>query len=155
MCHVKCVTCNVRAWPWPLSCSYIPHDTLNMTQPFVSLRRARPAGFEPAASWFEAKRSIRLSYGRVAAMVKRGPCHRMGNPASPSDRSPVRWRRFSDSKAAISRGPWSTLPVCKDHPSLRTVFDRRRGRFYRRSQRGDFTLPRPVHFLKGDTDGEF
>jgi hypothetical protein len=25
----------------------------------------RPAGIEPAASWFEARRSVRLSYGRT------------------------------------------------------------------------------------------
>ena len=45
----------------------LSHDTLHITQEFFSVTtRARPAGFEPAASWFEAKRSIRLSYGRVA-----------------------------------------------------------------------------------------
>ena len=30
---------------------------------------ARPEGFEPPASWFEAKRSIRVSYGRPASMI--------------------------------------------------------------------------------------
>ena len=28
---------------------------------------ARPEGFEPPTSWFEAKRSIRLSYGRAVS----------------------------------------------------------------------------------------
>ncbi len=30
---------------------------------------ARPEGLEPPAYWFEASRSIRLSYGRVALIV--------------------------------------------------------------------------------------
>jgi hypothetical protein len=30
---------------------------------------ARPEGLEPPAYWFEASRSIRLSYGRVAPIV--------------------------------------------------------------------------------------
>src|SRR3989304_2321586 len=30
---------------------------------------ARPAGLEPAAYWFEANRSIQLSYGRTSSMV--------------------------------------------------------------------------------------
>jgi HAD superfamily hydrolase (TIGR01509 family) len=33
---------------------------------------ARPEGFEPPAYWFEASRSIRVSYGRVNAMITRG-----------------------------------------------------------------------------------
>ena len=32
---------------------------------------ARPEGFRPPASWFEARRSIRMSYGRVASAARR------------------------------------------------------------------------------------
>jgi adenylate cyclase, class 2 len=46
----------------------------------VSLRLARPEGLEPPAYWFEASRSIQLSYGRVrihriidCGMTERGP----------------------------------------------------------------------------------
>jgi hypothetical protein len=31
----------------------------------------RPAGLEPAAYWFEANRSIQLSYGRTRSIVSR------------------------------------------------------------------------------------
>ena len=37
--------------------------------PTTASRYARPDGFEPPTTWFEAKYSIQLSYGRVAGSV--------------------------------------------------------------------------------------
>jgi hypothetical protein len=34
-----------------------------------SVRMVRPEGLEPPAYWFEASRSIRLSYGRIVLIV--------------------------------------------------------------------------------------
>ncbi len=40
----------------------------------VSAKLVRPAGIEPAAYWFEANRSIRMSYGRILTKLLQSFC---------------------------------------------------------------------------------
>ena len=71
MCHVECKS--QKDSPRPLHYTlHFSHDTI-----LCLSQRTRPAGFEPAASWFEAKRSIRLSYGRVAPHPRRADSGRV------------------------------------------------------------------------------
>src|SRR5205814_4779200 len=59
---------------------------------------ARPEGLEPPAYWFEANRSIRLSYGRVPVSLYVAPAilphHRLGHPVRPDRavRARYQWR---------------------------------------------------------------
>ena len=60
----------------------VPQAQLDLSLDSHRGNLARPEGLEPPAYWFEASRSIRLSYGRVALIVapSRMPIHFANSP---------------------------------------------------------------------------